>query len=439
MIESASAKFSRATYRVTGALNEILRRLTNLPQVSADDLSDEERAAGFTAAYAWFDEPAALERGQSALALPPEPLIVGRPVLGRVLIGDGQVCVEAGTTNRYQALRAQFEARVGRLVTFTEERVDDFGARLLEREPQPDFSRVPPALLARAPEMRLVTSRLPAQSAQLSHAEITARSARQMHERFLDQPVPLLNDHTPRQAAADPLLRPVLLTLMKSFVRAADQNNLRTGQSEDLNWMLRELNLPEIIFDPPPPRPATQKAEETDEADDIFAPPVAGRRMSEAEVRDRLVECQNFFISPVEMLDEFEAEVPELVEWIDDFAGESVNDEEWEVLLAVAAQVWYTYHPPGALATGWDLRQFLKFVDDEAARALAEDVMASVESFAKYLGGVRQPVLFGVLSAVVIKTITAQSQDASPRVGSEVAMLQILKLLIDGLDQLQGQ
>jgi hypothetical protein len=42
---------------------------------------------------------------------------------------------------------------------------------------------------------------------------------------------------------------------MKQRVTRCDLDNLEKGESKDVNWMLRELGLTEILFDPPPKRP----------------------------------------------------------------------------------------------------------------------------------------------------------------------------------------
>lgn len=59
---------------------------------------------------------------------------------------------------------------------------------------------------------------------------------------------------TPRAAALDPQLRPVLLALLKERVRLTDERARETGMTLDCNWLLRELGAHELIFDPPPLR-----------------------------------------------------------------------------------------------------------------------------------------------------------------------------------------
>ena len=82
---------------------------------------------------------------------------------------------------------------------------------------------------------------------------------------FLDDKIPALDGRTPREAARDPALRPKLIQLMKERVRSHDERNLQTGRADDINWLLRELKLDEIIFDPPPWRPPPPKPDDDDD------------------------------------------------------------------------------------------------------------------------------------------------------------------------------
>ncbi|MCX6902435.1 MAG: hypothetical protein NTW03_02915 [Verrucomicrobia bacterium] len=72
-----------------------------------------------------------------------------------------------------------------------------------------------------------------------------------IHERErrkLDEPIPALDNQTPRAAATQPALRPKLIRWMKFWILHTDQRNLETGRNDDTNWMVRELGLTEILL-----------------------------------------------------------------------------------------------------------------------------------------------------------------------------------------------
>jgi len=42
-----------------------------------------------------------------------------------------------------------------------------------------------------------------------------------------------------------------LVRWMKFWISQTDRRNLETGRNDDTNWMVRELGLTEILFEPP--------------------------------------------------------------------------------------------------------------------------------------------------------------------------------------------
>lgn len=76
---------------------------------------------------------------------------------------------------------------------------------------------------------------------------------------WLNESIPALGGKTPREAAVDPALRPMLVHLVKDQVRSFDEANLRAGTTGDMNWALRDLSLDELIFPPPPCREAPER------------------------------------------------------------------------------------------------------------------------------------------------------------------------------------
>ena len=81
--------------------------------------------------------------------------------------------------------------------------------------------------------------------------EIQAQVMRNFHEQhyrqFLDIPVPMLENKTPRQAAINKSLRPKLIDLMKLHIHGIEKRNQEdTFVHLDIDWVLDELGLEEL-------------------------------------------------------------------------------------------------------------------------------------------------------------------------------------------------
>lgn len=408
MFQTLDAQFTTASYRLTGPAGQLLRLLDKLPTVAEDGLNDKERAEGFSQAYDWFADPAPAAPDQPQLSLPDQTIHgFGRPLLGRVLVGSRGVRLTAGSAARYQSLRAQFEKLAGRLAEFEAERVDDVAAQFRQRHAEPyDAALVPPRFLKHPPQMIMQTSRIEPEEmpAGLSREEMAARTMRQYLQAYPDQPVPALDNRTPRQAAADPTLRPRLITLLKHFVRSHDERNLQTGRTDDINWLLRELGVTELLFAPPPPRPIpAPAAEESDDdpfGDDLpLPPPLPAEPLTEDEALDRLKEIGHAYSDPDDMLNDFEDLAPELADLVDEVAAKSGGEYDLDVLLMATGELWFCFFPPGTQPAAVDPERLQQGLA-EAMRLVA----ASPESAARVLSSGRQPNLVTAIAGHTIES-----------------------------------
>ena len=156
---------------------------------------------------------------------------------------------------RVRKLRKLFEGVMGDHVKFVGERLDDLVAQMSAKDQAHDAKLVVPALLENVQGILIGTTRLPKGSDPANIAEATAN----YHARSLmDKAIPMLNQKTPREAATDKTLRPVLVRLVKGFINNQDRQNLKTGTHIDLDWLPRELGLPEIDFPPRRAAPSSQ-------------------------------------------------------------------------------------------------------------------------------------------------------------------------------------
>ncbi len=237
MFENVS--YTTTYYRLVAPMAAFVATMAETPEAIRTPPAEDDRRMGVTHEWTWLDTD------EEAVRM---AVRSGRPTLGRVLLNAGQVRVEGGGASRSQRLREVFERRAGRAVAFEGQRVNDVGRQIINREARDyDPKLVPPRLLALAPRIET--------SVQLLAAGAVGSAADLMRERrraWVDEAVPALNGKTPRQAAAEPTLRPKLVALVKEGIRRADRNGLEHGQFEDEGWIAVELGLTELQLLPPP-------------------------------------------------------------------------------------------------------------------------------------------------------------------------------------------
>lgn len=223
------------------------------PEIHSEELSEEDAEEGFVLRWVWARE------GCSVGA--------GRTVLCAILFHeDNQVRLETSSAKRRDEAKPLFEKFLGDTVSFISESAADLAMELLQqRRLFYDAKLVPDKLLEEPTLIETSQTRLPREYASLSHEEIMQMTHELFLRNFPDQPVPALDGKTPRQAADDPTLRPMLLRMMKKHVHSNDEDDLKNGTQTEINGLLRELKLDEIIFPPPPLRNPPPEDDEWDD------------------------------------------------------------------------------------------------------------------------------------------------------------------------------
>jgi hypothetical protein len=408
MFANLDAKFGKVVYELKRPFAECLQVLDRSADVDEDDLNEDEEREGFADARAWFarDEDAALVTPAVGEA---------EPMLGRVLLGQAHWRLESMGAEKMAVLRRRFEQQMGDRVRFTGERLDNLALAMAEKDPKADLALVPPRLLENPNLIRMSTSRVPVPVAPRSKAEMEAEVFAAMDREFLDNPVPALDGHTPRDAARDPALRPKLIRLMKDRIRSCDERNLETGSNHDANWMLRELGLNEILFDPPPPGrtprtfgPGTDdedaddgpEGEEVDETvalpmdpDLPPAPRLPDRPLTEDEVHERLSAAVGENELAADAIRALEADGCTLIDDVDAVTVGLVEDEHFPLLVPLLIEIWSVYVPPGTRGhnvTRADLRVAILRNADALSKTLGK---RSEKAFDAYLASGPQPEL----------------------------------------------
>jgi hypothetical protein len=352
IFEKLDAQFGRAIYEIVGSFDECCARLGTIPQIENDSLNPEEEQEGFTEGRVWFAQPD-----------DPDYQRVGKNVtLGRILIGKTHWRLRGMGAERLARFRERFESLMQGLVRFVRERRDDLAKQFKLKDPNFDMTLVPPALLESPQQIVTSASRVTVPRDAISQEEFMSRFLHEQDIKFLDDNVPALDGHTPRQAAVDPLLRPKLVRLIKERVRGTDKRNLETGRNDDINWMLRELRLDEILFEPPPKRPRPQlppellPAETDDDADFLadpeflnlpLPPALPDRPWDPKEAAELALKVVKEFPNPDDLIDYLSDLDYPLLDDIDMTIGDFLSDKDFGFVLPTLALVVLCFAPRG--------------------------------------------------------------------------------------------
>ena len=438
MLEGLDAKFGKAVYELRATFAQCRKRLDALPDVTYDDVSDEEKMEGIVEARAWLDQPPKIKQ-----LTPPGAQVM----LGRILLGPSRWRLQAMGGEKLSRLRRQFEDHLGERVRFFSERVDDLGVRMSSGQPDVDASLAPPRLLEDPDRLLMASSRLPALPPGVSAKDAESEWMHAANRAFLDDNIPALSNRTPREAASDPALRPKLIHLMKQRVRSHDERNLKTGRTDDINWMIQELELTEIIFDPPPWRPPPEPDSDDDfsepsDFDESFdvdpnrppAPPLPAHPFDLEEAIERLQVGMDLLKSPAAAEEELSASGATVLEDAYGLTVDLLTEKELGFAVPFFFQAWFALVPPGCRAPEIDLDD-LEMEFESNLRALQSSAEAEtpekMESF--FLTG-PQPGLTTALLGGFLEAAKAAPRKLRPGAEAQSVILVLLKTIVDTLD-----
>jgi hypothetical protein len=207
--------------------------LDDYPDFEWDDRDPERGDHARTRYYCW------LRRGESKLLEEDMPVFFcyeneedGVGNLGNVKLSPGKFAVETFSKQKYAFAKKMAEKYFGPYVTLRGGKVVDLARQVAEREgdkgplekPEESGREIPKEV-----EQALI------EQFYLKH-----------YKKFLDDLVPMLDGHTPRQAAADPALWPRLVEMMKGHLRNMDKLNAKKGFQINIDRVLDELSLGEL-------------------------------------------------------------------------------------------------------------------------------------------------------------------------------------------------
>ncbi|HZV33268.1 MAG TPA: hypothetical protein VFB72_01725 [Verrucomicrobiae bacterium] len=438
MFADMDAKFGKVVYELAAPFGKCRDRLDEVFEIEPDELSAGEAAEGFAEARIWFGEESTTE----SKLLTPEG---ARPIIGRVMLGQAHWRLETFGGEKLAMLRRKFEKQMEGLVRFSGERLDDMAAAMAEKEPKFDKSLVPPSLLQNPQKIQISSSVLPGPPAGISAGQTEAKWRHAADRAFLEEHVPALDGRTPREAALDPALRPKLIRLLKERVRLTDEHNLKTGDNQDINWMLRELGTHEIIFDPPPPGrpPLDSDAEEDD--DDFFdqfpvvdpslppAPPLPSEPLSQEVVAHRIAEIFEEYESAADAEYELAAAGLTLLEHASQLSADDLDDVEFGAANSLLTQAAMVLVPRGHRAPQTDY-EVLESAYKRNVEALKVAVRHSSEALRGFVDESPQPALLQILFGELVELSMTGPEKTRPSIAAQAAILALVKSAVEVLD-----
>jgi hypothetical protein len=438
MMAGVDAKFGKAIYELQAPFGECRKRVDELSDVEPDDLSAGERMEGFAEARVWFAETPV-----SKQAVPPG----GRPVLGRVLLGQGHWRLEAMGAKNLAGLRERFETEFGSRARFTSERLDDLGASLAADEPAADRTLAPTRLLEDPQQILLASSRMPPPPRGVTREQTEAELLQVADRQFLDEHIPALDNRTPREAAADPALRPRLIRLLKERVRGHDERNLRTGRNDDINWLLRELGADEILFNPPPWRPPPEQFEEDDAFEDAAiegftggpglppAPVLPAEPLDMEEADRRLDAGMAPFETAADAFASLEACGVTILDDVDELMGDRLDENEYAVAITFILQAVLALVPPGHHGPPTSFESLERGYITNLGSMLERMRIKRPEEVMSFLTAGPQPHLMLALTGRIMKIYASGPKAFRPRPETQFVILALVKAVVEELDR----
>ena len=447
MFAAIDAKYGKAVYELRAPFAECRAQLDALPCAEPEALSPQERAEGFAEAWVCFEDAPHINP-----AVPPG----GRPLLGRVLLGQAHWRLEAMGEARFNRLREAFEGMMGERVHFTGERLDNLAASLGAKEPVTNESLVPPRLLENTQKIVMASSRVPVPVVGQSKEDMETDYMRAADRAFLDDHIPALSGRTPREAARDPERRTELIRLLKQRVRACDERNLQTGRTDDINWLLRELGADEILFDPPPWRPPLEpptgddRLEEEDEVfeDDGFAgqapepdwslplaPPLPAELLDVEEAARRLNAGRAAFDTPEQA---FEMLADAGITVIDDanaLTEELLDDKDFAFATIFLVQVVLALVPPGHRAPPTSISS-LREILAANLKGMERGLRAGKpEALIRHLETSPQSSVAGLVCGQMMELAVNGPNELRPSLDAQPVIIALIKSVAEELDR----
>jgi hypothetical protein len=231
MIASMDADLCRAYYGLLAPRGKIEAVIREKPDFEIeDDFDPGQEFPPETALYTWLRRGEARDAEKEIDGLiryDDDEEAVG--VLGSLYLSDTRLAVETRRRALHEFAGKLTLSYFGDMIVLEDEEIIPL-KELMDKypgphdEPEGPSSKVPPEVEKIAVE----------------------NMYKKLYSDFIDVPVPMLDDMTPREASKIPAMRPKLVELIKGHLHGIDKMRIQKGVEYDLGWVLDELGLDEL-------------------------------------------------------------------------------------------------------------------------------------------------------------------------------------------------
>jgi len=234
MLSSLDANHCRAYYRIKSSPANIVAILEDKPDIEPDtDREVEADDPSGSRHFRWMrrGEAKAFERNMP-LSFRHDTPEDGVGSLGAIRLSSNELMLETFSRQKFDFAKRLLKKYLGRDLALLKEEIVNLAQQAMERSREPNREPRKPRESTVPPEVE---------------REIVENFHRRHYEKFLDDAIPMLSGLTPRQAAADPKMRPSLIDLMKLHLQGVEKQSRERGFDFNIDWVLLELGLQELM------------------------------------------------------------------------------------------------------------------------------------------------------------------------------------------------
>ncbi|MCX8108931.1 MAG: hypothetical protein N3G20_09010, partial [Verrucomicrobiae bacterium] len=240
-INSLDLLYGEFTYELAGSYEECKALLDTVPDAGREKPSPQDAAESFEELRTWLVERESCSEAGTRCSM----------TRARILIGPKRWRISVLGTRAIQNLRMKFEGLMGDRVRLVDQRTIDGAKSVFGELPPCEPEKVPAPLLEPRIPLRVSVSTVAVPLGAKEDSDPAATTRLRAGRAWIDTPLDDLGGLTPRQAVSDPQYRAHLVRGMKRLVRECDKENAASRTELDVNWLLTELGLHELVFDPP--------------------------------------------------------------------------------------------------------------------------------------------------------------------------------------------